>query len=96
MTQELGAAVTALERNGEYVLQQAEVFKPLLAAEHQVVRLQETLQANLRTLAQSGAFEEAVHSLTAAVHLLTGRLRLVEGGPASAPAGPRLRSGNAA
>ena len=37
-------------------------------------RLQETLAVNLSRLAGSGAFEEAVQSLTAAIHLLTTRV----------------------
>jgi hypothetical protein len=43
-------------------------------------RLQETLNQNLATLAGSGTFEQALHSLTAAIHLLTARAP-VAGGP---------------
>jgi hypothetical protein len=48
--------------------------------EKQLLRLQETLNQNLSTLAGAGAFEQAVNSLTAAIHLLTAR----------AGAGPRI------
>jgi hypothetical protein len=41
--------------------------------EQHLVHLQSLLQQNLQALAGSGAFEEAVHSLTAAIHLLTAR-----------------------
>jgi biopolymer transport protein ExbB/TolQ len=41
--------------------------------EKQLVHLQQTLTQNLTTLAGAGAFEQAVHSLTAAIHLLTTR-----------------------
>lgn len=53
-----------------------------------VTQLQTALQNNLTALADAGAFEEAVHSLTAAVHLLTAR----SGGGS----GPRLSRGQAA
>jgi biopolymer transport protein ExbB/TolQ len=41
--------------------------------EKQLLQLQAALNQNLTTLAGTGAFEEAVHSLTAAIHLLTVR-----------------------
>lgn len=47
----------------------------------QLLRLQDTLQQNLSALAGAGAFEQAVHSLTAVVHLLNARLA----SPASLP-----------
>jgi biopolymer transport protein ExbB/TolQ len=50
---------------------QAEALSRLQEGEKQLVVLQESLQQNLDTLAGAGAFEQAVHSLTAAIHLLT-------------------------
>lgn len=45
----------------------------LQEGEGHLVRLQHLLAQNLSALADSGSFEEAVHSLTAAIHLLTAR-----------------------
>jgi hypothetical protein len=70
------------------VAQQNAALVKLQEGEAQLARLQEALARNLDTLAGTGAFEEAVHSLTAAVHLLTMR--------AGAPAQPVKRPGMAA
>jgi hypothetical protein len=70
------------------VAQQNAALARLQEGEAQLLRLQEALARNLDTLAGAGAFEEAVHSLTAAVHLLTAR--------AGAPAQPVKRPGMAA
>ena len=59
ITQRLGAQTESLVR--------------LQEGETQLVRLQESLQQNLHELANAGAFDEAVQSLTAAIHLLTSR-----------------------
>lgn len=48
-------------------------FHQIQKDEHQLVRLQTVMQQNLHTLAGGGAFEQAVHSLTAAIHMLTAR-----------------------
>jgi hypothetical protein len=53
--------------------------------------LQESLNRNLASLAETGRFEEAMHSLTAAIHLLTARAA-----PASGSMGTRNRPGTAA
>jgi biopolymer transport protein ExbB/TolQ len=50
---------------------QAEALTRLQEGEKHLVRLQQELQQNLATLADAGAFQQAVHSLTAAIHLLT-------------------------
>lgn len=50
-----------------------EALTQLQAGERQLVHLQEALERNLNLLAGAGAFEQAVHSLTAAIHLLTAR-----------------------
>ena len=65
---------------------QAQMLVQLQSGEAQLVRLQETLQQNLASLAGTGAFEQAVQSLTAAIHLLTARV-----GATPAPAAPRLQ-----
>ena len=43
--------------------------------EANLIRLQETLHLNLDALANTGTFEEAVQSLTAAIHLMTTRVQ---------------------
>jgi biopolymer transport protein ExbB/TolQ len=63
----------ALARAAEGIGAQAEALARLQQDEGQLVRLQEALQRNLEALAGAGAFEQAVHSLTAAIHLLTAR-----------------------
>jgi biopolymer transport protein ExbB/TolQ len=55
------------------VTQQQAGLAKLQDGEGQLLRLQELLARNLDALTAAGAFEEAVHSLTAAVHLLTAR-----------------------
>lgn len=54
--------------------QQTTALAQLQQTGAELTRLQETLAQNLNTLAGSGAFEEAVQSLTAAIHLLTTRV----------------------
>jgi biopolymer transport protein ExbB/TolQ len=63
----------ALMRVAESLTTQARELAQLQEGEGQLVRLQMALQQNLTTLAGAGAFEEAVHNLTAAIHLLTAR-----------------------
>jgi hypothetical protein len=55
------------------VTAQAEALGRLQEGEKQLLKLQEGLNQNLAALAGAGAFEQAVHSLTAAIHLLTAR-----------------------
>jgi hypothetical protein len=57
----------------EKIATQADALAKLQMGEAHLVRLQEKLQQNLAALAGSGAFEQAVQSLTAAIHLLTAR-----------------------
>ena len=71
----------------EKIAGQTQALTKLQEGEVQLLRLQEVIQQNLTTLAGSGAFEQAVHSLTAAIHLLTTRAGSVQ--PAT---GPRLSS----
>jgi MotA/TolQ/ExbB proton channel family protein len=57
----------------ERVTAQTEALAGLQEGEAHLARLQQTLGQNLSALTAGGAFEEAVHSLTAAIHLLTAR-----------------------
>jgi hypothetical protein len=77
----------ALVRIAESISGQAAVLGKIQQDEANLVHLQAVLHQNLAALAGAGAFEEAVHSLTAAVHLLTSR--------AGVPA-PRIQHGKAA
>jgi len=54
---------------------QTETLARVQEGEANLIRLQETLQTNLSALANTGTFEEAVQSLTAAIHLLTTRVQ---------------------
>jgi biopolymer transport protein ExbB/TolQ len=63
----------ALVQVADSVADQAAVLGQLQSGEQHLVQLQTLLQQNLASLAQTGAFEEAVHALTAAIHLLTSR-----------------------
>lgn len=50
---------------------QATLLGRLQEGEAHLIQLQTTLQHNLHTLATTGAFEQTLHTLTAAIHLLT-------------------------
>jgi hypothetical protein len=80
----IGVFATALRDTGrehqasmtqmvQAVTAQAESMERLQEGEKQLVNLQEVLAQNLTSLAGAGAFEQAVHSLTAAVHMLTAK-----------------------
>jgi hypothetical protein len=64
----------------------------LLQGEKYLLQLQAALQQNLEAVSSTGAFEQALHSLTAAVHLLTARAST----PAPALLAPRVQPGKAA
>lgn len=63
----------ALQQLGDKVVAQAGVFAQLQENEKHLFRLQELLNHNLRALAETGTFEQALLSLTAAMHLFTAR-----------------------
>jgi biopolymer transport protein ExbB/TolQ len=63
----------ALAQVVQGIAAQAGALARLQENEGQLVRMQESLTRNLDALAGAGAFEQAVHSLTAAIHLLTAR-----------------------
>jgi hypothetical protein len=77
----------ALARVAQAVAGQTEVLARLQEEEKQLARMQELLHRNLDAVAGTGAFEEAIHSLTAAVHMLTAR------SAPTAATGPRLAGG---
>jgi hypothetical protein len=73
----------ALAKTAEAVAGQAAALVRVADGGQQLARLQATLVQNLAALEGAGAFEQAVHSLTAAVHLLTARAgRPAEASPA--------------
>ena len=93
--QALGQTSAAMNTQAQRAAEQAALLSRLLESEQQIQRLQTTLSQNLQTLVQTGAFEQALHSLTAAIHLLTARAET----PAAYAAGSplvRSRPGNAA
>lgn len=57
------------------MVQQTTALVDLQQGGAELTRLQESLAQNLSALAGTGAFEEAVQSLTAAIHLLTTRVQ---------------------
>jgi biopolymer transport protein ExbB/TolQ len=63
----------ALARLSDGLGSQTENLARLQAGEAQLLRLQETMNQNLATLAGADTFEQALQSLTAAIHLLTMR-----------------------
>ena len=64
----------SLSRVADGIIGQAGALIRLQENEKQLIQLQAALQQNLNALAGAGAFEQAVHSLSAAIHLLTGRV----------------------
>ncbi|MBL8794081.1 MAG: MotA/TolQ/ExbB proton channel family protein [Planctomycetia bacterium] len=70
-TVELTRKLEGLGKLADGLKAQAEVLSRLQEGEKQLIQMQERLDQNLAALADAGAFQEAVHSLTAAIHLLT-------------------------
>ena len=71
--EELNESIRELRQVAQSVAAQTQALAALQDGEKHLLRLQETLQHNLAALNGAGAFEQAVHSLTAAIHLLTAR-----------------------
>ncbi|MBV9124845.1 MAG: MotA/TolQ/ExbB proton channel family protein [Planctomycetes bacterium] len=69
----------ALGQIAQGLTTQTQALTQLQEGEKQLLQLQEVLNRNLAALAGAGAFEQAVHSLTAAIHLLTARSAEVQG-----------------
>jgi biopolymer transport protein ExbB/TolQ len=74
----------ALANVAQALASQTEAVARLQDGEKQLIRLQDVLNQNLKALAGAGAFDQAVHSLTAAIHLLT--IRVAKDGPRGAAA----------
>ena len=70
-----------LREVGKRMADQTQALVRLQEGGAELSRLQETLAQNLASLSGSGAFEQAVQSLTAAIHLMTTRVA----GPSPAP-----------
>src|SRR5262249_6598192 len=85
----------ALVRVADSVGDQAAVLGQLQSGAQHLAQLQALLQQNLAALAQAGAFDQAVHSLTAAIHLLMSRAGGT-GAPATLPNVARPPLGKAA
>ena len=66
--------VQGMAQVAQALSKQSETLVKLHEGEAQLLRLQESLNQNLASLAGAGTFEEAVQSLTAAIHLLTTRV----------------------
>ncbi|HZV04336.1 MAG TPA: MotA/TolQ/ExbB proton channel family protein [Gemmataceae bacterium] len=82
----------ALGRVGDGLTAQVAALAGLQQGEHHLLQLQAGLQQNLAALAGAGAFEQTLHTLTAAIHLLTARASALP--QTTAP--PRHNSGKAA
>jgi hypothetical protein len=63
----------SLARVAEGIAGQTAALGKLQEGESHLIHLQAVLHQNLAAIAGASAFEEAVHSLTAAVHLLTAK-----------------------
>jgi biopolymer transport protein ExbB/TolQ len=81
----------SLARVAEGIAGQTAALSRLQEGESHLVHLQAVLHQNLAAIAGASAFEEAVHSLTAAVHLFTARAAAGTPG-ANAPGSPRIIS----
>jgi hypothetical protein len=96
----------ALSRVGDGLAAQVAALGGLQKGEQHLLHLQAGLQQNLAALAGAGAFEQTLHTLTAAIHLLTARVSAVPPSPYPLPqeggegrvrgAPPRLQPGKAA
>jgi biopolymer transport protein ExbB/TolQ len=65
---------TGLAQIAKGMGEHTDALSQLLEGEQQLLRLQDTLNQNLKSLATAGGFDQTVHSLTAAIHLLTAYL----------------------
>jgi hypothetical protein len=82
----------SLARVAQGLAAHSSTLHQLLQGEKYLLQLQAALQQNLEAVSSSGAFEQALHSLTAAVHLLTARAST----PIPALQAPRVQPGKAA
>jgi biopolymer transport protein ExbB/TolQ len=82
----------ALARVAQGLAAHASSLHQLLQGEKYLLQLQAALQQNLEAVSGVGAFEQTLHSLTAAIHLLTARAST----PAAGLSAPRTQPGKAA
>jgi biopolymer transport protein ExbB/TolQ len=72
---QLGQTTNAVQQQVQELKNQKDVLLKVVAGEQELVRLQDRLTENLEAVRTAEAFEETLHSLSAAVHLLTARNR---------------------
>lgn len=65
------------------MVEETKVVRELLHANGEIARLEERLNQNLRSLAETGGFVDTVNALTDAIHILNGRLKGTSGESAS-------------
>jgi hypothetical protein len=82
----------ALARVAQGLAAHSSTLHQLLQGEKYLLQLQAALQQNLEAVSAAGAFEQTLHSLTAAVHLLTARAST----PTLSLQAPRAQPGKAA
>ncbi|MCA8999730.1 MAG: MotA/TolQ/ExbB proton channel family protein [Planctomycetaceae bacterium] len=75
-TAEVSGWQRQLREVSEAILAQNGQRKSLASQEESLLRLQQSLNQNLEAIRTSEAFEETLHSLSAAVHLLTTKTRV--------------------
>jgi hypothetical protein len=81
-----------LTRVAQGLAAQSSALHQLLQGEKYLLQLQAALQQNLEAVSSTGAFDQALHSLTAAIHLLTARAST----PVPSLQAPRAQPGKAA
>lgn len=72
---QLEQTTTAVREQVEELKQQKETLLQVVTGEQELARLQARLTENLEAVRTAEAFEQTLHSLSAAVHLLTARNR---------------------
>ncbi len=72
---QLGETTSAVKLQVEELKSQKDVLLKVVAGEEELARLQDRLTQNLEGVRTAEAFEQTLHSLSAAVHLLTARSR---------------------
>jgi hypothetical protein len=73
--QDLSETTNALRTQSGELVRHGELLSGIVEDERQLIRLQDVLQENLRTVRAADTFEQTLHSLSAAVHLLTARTK---------------------
>ena len=71
----LAETTIAVKLQVEELKKQKDLLSKVVAGEEELIRLQDRLTENLEGVRTAEAFEQTLHSLSAAVHLLTARTR---------------------